>query len=102
MKDKDSHLIFEVMYPAKRKPIRYKDVEVDIIKTNTGTRLVKHGTDQDLDWRISGIMDDDKAQFIDSILYDAERGNDIIPVKVDEVKGKGFMLHIMDIIDNES
>tara|TARA_R100000808_G_C2155151_1_gene166908 strand:+ start:5031 stop:5336 length:306 start_codon:yes stop_codon:yes gene_type:complete len=101
MMDKDSHLIFE-MYQAKKKPIKYKDVEVDLIKTNSGTRLVKHGTDEDLDWRISGIMDSDKAQFIDSILFDAEQGRDVIPVKVDPIKSKGYMLHIMDIHDNES
>ena len=97
-----NQFIQEEMYPAKQKPIRYKDIEVDIIKMNGNIRLVKHGTTQDLDWRIVGILDDEKAEFINNILYDVERGNDIIPVKVDSVKRKGYMLHVIDIRDEKA
>jgi hypothetical protein len=96
VKDKDSELINDAMYPAKRRPIKYKDVEVDLVHTDNGIRVVKHGTDEDLSWRLQGIFDDEIERFRDGVWRDYELGQDIVPVKIDTVKGKGYLLHIID------
>lgn len=96
MKDKDTDLINEAMYAAKRKPIKWTDVEVDLVHTDNGIRVVKHGTDEEVSWRLQGIFDDEIERFREGIWRDHELGQDIVPVKVDNIKSKGYLLHIID------
>ena len=86
---------YPIRFTKKRKPVKDIDIEVDIIKTGDGLKVVRSGTDRELDWRVGGFNTEELAL---KMREELEMGVDVYVIPVRRTRGgrdKEYNLHIM-------
>jgi hypothetical protein len=86
---------YPIRFTKKRKPVKDIDIEVDIIKTGEGLKVVRSGTDRELDWRVGGFNTEELAL---KMRDELEMDVDVYVIPVRRTRGgrdKEYNLHIM-------
>jgi hypothetical protein len=87
---------YPIRFIKKQKPIKDVDIEVDIIKTDEGLKVVRSGTDRELDWKVGGF---DTEELALKMRDELEMGADVYVIPVRRTRGgrdKEYNLHIMN------
>ncbi len=87
---------YPIRFIKKKKPIKDVDIEVDIINTAEGLKVVRSGTDKELHWRVGGVNTEELAL---KMRNELEMGSDVYVIPARRTRSgrdKEYNLHIMN------